>query len=381
MYGMVVAWGQWCIALLITGVLLIPVFNVPDLFASALPIGFAGGHGTAASFREIFVSNGWNDGADVSLIIATVGLILSILLGVFWVNIAARKGWVIKEKMDNATDAKLSLRGVYPADNRPLAGIQTVKSDSIDTLAFHLAVLGIAITIGYILKTILIQIENTSQSLQNLGFLSGFPLFPLCMIGGISLQLGLEKFNKKNKLIDANTMERISGTSLDFLIVAAIASVDMNGVANNIIPILIICLAGIIWHFIVLYFFAPILLPNYWFERAIADMGMNMGVIASGLVLLRMVDPESKSPVPADFAYKQLLHSPFMGGGLWTCIAVPLLAKVGVWYTLIVTTLVLFAWLSLYKFYFKQTYHTLNNQTKLDQPLLDENNTDEIIIN
>ena len=34
-----------------------------------------------------------------------------------------------------------------------------------------------------------------------------------------------------------------------------------------------------------------------------------------GLVLLRMVDPESKTPVPADFAYKQLLFSPFMGGG------------------------------------------------------------------
>jgi ESS family glutamate:Na+ symporter len=56
---------------------------------------------------------------------------------------------------------------------------------------------------------------------------------------------------------------------------------------------------------------------------------MSMGVIASGLVLLRTVDPESKTPVPADFAYKQLLHSPFMGGGLWTAMALPLLASTG----------------------------------------------------
>ena len=82
---------------------------------------------------------------------------------------------------------------------------------------------------------------------------------------------------------------------------------------------MILCLAGIIWHFACLYFLGKLLLPNHWFERAIADMGMNMGVIASGLVLLRMVDPESKTPVPSDFAYKQLMHSPFMGGGLWTC--------------------------------------------------------------
>ena len=61
------------------------------------------------------------------------------------------------------------------------------------------------------------------------------------------------------------------------------------------------------------------------FERAIADFGMNTGVIATGLVLLRMVDPECRTPVPADFAFKQLLHSPFMGGGIWTCLALPLL--------------------------------------------------------
>ena len=61
------------------------------------------------------------------------------------------------------------------------------------------------------------------------------------------------------------------------------------------------------------------------FERAIADFGMNTGVIATGLILLRMVDPESRTPVPADFAFKQLLHSPFMGGGIWTCLALPLL--------------------------------------------------------
>lgn len=62
------------------------------------------------------------------------------------------------------------------------------------------------------------------------------------------------------------------------------------------------------------------------FERAIADFGMNTGVIATGLILLRMVDPESRTPVPADFAFKQLLHSPFMGGGIWTCLALPLLS-------------------------------------------------------
>ena len=54
MYGMVVAWGQWCVAMLVTAVVLIPVFDVNVLFGAALPIGFAGGHGTAAAFATIF---------------------------------------------------------------------------------------------------------------------------------------------------------------------------------------------------------------------------------------------------------------------------------------------------------------------------------------
>ena len=111
--------------------------------------------------------------------------------------------------MDNAKDAKLSLRGVYPADRRPIASVQTVSSDSIDSLAFHLGIIGLAIFIGFGVKELLVLLESTSEDLQAVGFLSGFPLFPLCMLGGISIQLGLERFNTENRLVDAPTMERV----------------------------------------------------------------------------------------------------------------------------------------------------------------------------
>ena len=38
-------------------------------------------------------------------------------------------------------------------------------------------------------------------------------------------------------------------------------------------------------------------------------------------MLLRTVDPENKTPAAMSFGYKQLLHEPFMGGGLWTALA------------------------------------------------------------
>jgi len=70
-------------------------------------------------------------------------------------------------------------------------------------------------------------------------------------------------------------------------------------------------------------------LPNCWFERAIAEMGQSMGVTATGLLLLRAVDPESKTEAASAFGYKQLLHEPFMGGGLWTSSAVLVVAHQG----------------------------------------------------
>lgn len=83
-----------------------------------------------------------------------------------------------------------SFRGMYAVGSRPLAGIQTVRASSIDVLALHLAVLGIAMLFGYALKQALIAIEDTSDKLKELKFLSGIPLFPLCMAGGIVIQVG-----------------------------------------------------------------------------------------------------------------------------------------------------------------------------------------------
>jgi ESS family glutamate:Na+ symporter len=58
-------------------------------------------------------------------------------------------------------------------------------------------------------------------------------------------------------------------------------------------------------------------------------MGQSMGVTATGLLLLRVVDPDYETPAAEAFACKQIMHEPFMGGGLWTSIAIPLIAMKG----------------------------------------------------
>jgi len=124
-------------------------------------------------------------------------------------------------------------------------------------------------------------------------------------------------------------MQRLSGTALDFLVVAAISTIRIDSIANNITPFFIIIAGGILWNVFCVMWLARRLLPNYWFERAIAEMGQSMGVTATGLLLLRVIDPEQKKPVPSAFGCKQLLHEPFMGGGIWTSMAVLFVVRYG----------------------------------------------------
>lgn len=75
----------------------------------------------------------------------------------------------------------------------------------------------------------------------------------------------------------------------------------------------------------------PRLIGRYWFERGIGDFGQSMGVTATGLILMRVVDPKGKSPAFEAFGYKQLVFEPFFGGGLITALAIPVIYLTGVW--------------------------------------------------
>jgi len=158
----------------------------------------------------------------------------------------------------------------------------------------------------------------------NKPFFDSFPLFPLCMIGGLLVQLFFSNLTKRNP-IDHQLMQRLSGTAMDFLVVAAISTINLQVILASVVPLAILVALGVLWNVFCVVWLARRLLPrDSWFERAIAEMGQSMGVTATGLLLLRVVDPEGETDATSAFGYKQLLHEPFMGGGLWTSAAIPL---------------------------------------------------------
>ena len=320
--GQILAWGQYVVGLGLAGFVFTRFFGVPPAFGNLLEIGFEGGHGTAGGMAEAFIAFGWEDGIALGFTVATIGMIIGIVFGMAMIQWAHQRG-IVKEVKGFRDRQVHERRGIHLKKNRPSAGLQTVFADSIDSLAWHLAIVGLAMLIGY--------------GLWALIPMKGFPLFPLCMIGGVIISLGA-RWTKVDLLVDRVQMERISGAALDFLVVSAVATIRLEVVAAHWQPLVILVVAGTIWSVWCVLYLAPRIFRDAWFERAIAEFGQATGVTATGLMLLRTVDPENKTPAAMSFGYKQLLHEPFMGGGLWTALALALVYQIG-WFKVFLISL------------------------------------------
>ena len=326
-YGQFVAWGQYAVGCFIVLLLLKPIFGLPDIFAGIMPVGFEGGHGTAGGMGPVFDDLGFPEMKDYALVCATGGIMGAIIVGMALVNWAVRKGYVEKKKAPQF-DAE-DMTGIIPGNRRPEAGKLTVSSDVIESLTLHLVFVGAAIFLGWLMKQGLLLVAANMPEEGGRIFKS-FPLFPLCMLGGVIVQWLADRFDRHEHM-DQGLMMRIQNCALDFLVVAAIATIRIDVVAKQWVPIVILVAAGIAWNVLCLTVFARRAFRDAWFERGIAEMGQSMGVTATGLLLLRVVDPDYETEAAEAFAAKQLLHEPFMGGGLWTGAAIPLLALWGGW--------------------------------------------------
>ncbi|WP_017614070.1 sodium/glutamate symporter [Nocardiopsis salina] len=329
-FGVTVASGQYVIGLLLAIFVLVPLFNVPVFSGALIEIGFLGGHGTAAGLGSTFDQVEWVEGQDLALGLATVGLLSGVIIGIILINWGARRNKTHVIDADNRGTAN-EQAGLVERENRTAGSTMTIHPSSMDPLTLHFGLIAVAVIIGQLILSGLQWLEQAvwAESIEVLAYV---PLFPLAMIGGIVVQMFIDRFDK-NHLVDERSIERIQGFSLDVLIIAAMATLSLQAIADNIGVFAILAISGIVWCVFAFLFLAPRMMPNYWFERGIGEFGQSMGVTATGMVLMRVVDPEVKTPAYPAFGYKQLVFEPFFGGGLVTAAAIPLIVSplVGAW--------------------------------------------------
>jgi glutamate:Na+ symporter, ESS family len=325
-FGVTLGAGQYVIGILLGILVLAPVFGMNPMAGALIEIGFEGGHGTAAGLGDTFEDLGFPEGEDLALGLATVGILCGVLVGVALINWAARTGR--SELL--AEDAKApasTQRGVYERDDRRAAADLTVRASSIEPLALHVAIVLLAVLLGQAMLSGLQALEQAFW-VETVELFEHVPLFPLAMIGGVILQLLIDRYDTAG-IVDRGMMLRVQGLALDVLIVTALATLSLQAIVEHLGPFLLLAGAGVAWNVAAFLLFARRMIPEWWFERGIGDLGQSMGVTATGVLLMRVADSEGRTPALPAFGYKQLGFEPFLGGGLITAGSLPLIAQFG----------------------------------------------------
>jgi ESS family glutamate:Na+ symporter len=304
-FGMVLGFGQYLVGGLALLLVLEPLLGTNPLMACLIEVGFEGGHGTAAGMGPSFAELGLASGEALGLAMATVGVLAAVLIGSSLVVIGRRRRW-LGGRGTGAADAPAL--GEHPAQ-RPL--LPAGPSPTIDALTVNLALIGAAVGLGVLLKEGLVA---------GWPLLKAVPLFPLAMVGGLVVQLLLQRAGRP-QLASAPLQHSLGALAMDVLITAAMASLNLPLLEEAWLPFTVLALLGLAWNVAVFWWLAPQLFADAWFERAIADFGQGTGVTATGLLLLRMADPYGRSGVLEAFSFKQLVFEPFLGGGLVTAFA------------------------------------------------------------
>ena len=120
------------------------------------------------------------------------------------------------------------------------------------------------------------------------------------------MRWGIDRANLST-IVDDAQLSSISGTVVEFATAAALTAVQIAVLTAFFVPILaittvggLLTLFGTVWLARRAFVQAP-------FEHAVLWFGMSTGTLPVGLSLLRMIDPELRSPVPRNAVYGSAL--------------------------------------------------------------------------
>ena len=344
-FGQTLAWGQYVLGIIVTLLILTPLFGANPIAGALIEIGFEGGHGTAGGMEETLTGLGFPEGGDLALGLATVGIISGIIFGTILAHWGRKKGYIQSEPTEVA-DGDAQFQETAPTETSTVLAKRSrlMRNFLIDPLSLNFGFTGLAIAIGWVILEIGTLIEAATWGRGGLELIGAVPLFPMALIGGIIIQVIMKRLDL-DVLIIRRLQERIAGVALDLLVVTALASINLAVLGANVGIFLTLSIVGILWNVLAFVYLAPRILPIYWFERGVGDMGQSMGVTATGILLIRMVDPENRTGAFESFAYKQLFFEPIVGGGLFTAAAPALLVRFGSIPVLIGTTALMIFWL------------------------------------
>nr|WP_067291787.1 sodium/glutamate symporter [Marinobacterium profundum] len=278
--------------------------GVSEWLGAIITHGFTQGPGQALTYGGIWEKEyGIENAAQVGLIYASLGFLVAFLVGVPMAKNFIRRG-LNANKASNIDDDFTS--GFYSDEHKPVSGHMISHPANLDSLAYHLGLLALAYVLTYIwLGAMQPVVADFQPGGINLSVLFSYNLFFLHGLAVcVLLRLAIDRLGLAHR-VDDETLKRITGSSVDFMVVGTLMSIKFAVLYALLTPILLVTLAVTVTTLIGCLFLGR-LSGNLGRERAITAFGCCCGSTGTGLLLLRMMDANFSTSVPKELAFFNL---------------------------------------------------------------------------
>lgn len=278
------------------GITLICALIVKDFFGAAgvlLPFGYGQGTGQALNYGTIYENEfGFEGGKSFGLTIAALGFLSASFGGVIHLNIMKRRGKLV---LSNRSDGSLHTEDIHSDNEIPM-------QESIDKLTVQVALIVVAYIATYLLMLGIGELLPSMRSvIYGFNFLIGVLMATL--IKTLLDFLGKKNIVKK-KYTNNFLMTRVSNLFFDIMVVAGVAAIRLDILESYWGIILILGVVGALITYVYNRLVAKALFPDYAEEQFLTMYGMLTGTASTGIILLREIDSDFKTPASDNMVYQ-----------------------------------------------------------------------------
>ena len=271
---------------------------MPDLFKASgilLPMAYGQGPGQANNVGSTYEALGMTGGRSFGLSLAASGYLVACIVGVIFMNILNRSGKIRRASEGDIVSGSVTMDTFQDENEIPIA-------ESVDKFSVQAALVALIYLLTYLLTRGIVDgltivapgVANTVGTLLwGFNFIVGSILATGCRV----LFKRLRRFKLMHRQYQNNyLLSRLSGVAFDIMTVAGIASINIEDLSGYWMPFLLMSVLGAVTTFLYLKYMCRRLYPGYEHEGFFSMFGMLTGTISSGVLLLREIDPDLKTP-------------------------------------------------------------------------------------
>ena len=278
------------------GITMIAALVLPEFFQAAgllLPFGFGQGTGQAMNYGNIYETQfGFAGGKSFGLTVAALGFLSASIGGVIHLNVLKKRGYIKTKKTKEGIITESEIQSL---DEIPM-------QESIDKFTIQVALIVLSYLLAYVLMWILGNlIPGMKAVIYGFNFLLGVLAATLVKA---TLNFLKKKGIAKREYTNNFLLTRASNFFYDIMVVAGIGAIRLDLIDDYWGILLILGVVGLVITYAYNRVVANVLFRDYKEEQFLAMYGMLTGTASTGVILLREVDGDFKTPVSDNLVYQ-----------------------------------------------------------------------------